>query len=195
MIGFIGTSLQLQLIVTAHIWAPSRCRMENLCEESLTALYEVCLKNELFEDSPRLLIQANSYPWKSIVTKTCLSKRSLLSNRSSIVDCITSGICLPSNGVFWLHSLMLWTNPSQYERLTFSTIQNNRHSYGSMYFNLYFFFFDIKEEVKSFWTNGNKHSLPAFNLLLNSIPRSYDYLPQLHICYKKFHVIFLLYYL
>jgi hypothetical protein len=44
----------------------------------------------------------------SLVTNPCIFKRSLLSNGSSIFDAF--GTCLPSNGVFCLHSLMLWAN-------------------------------------------------------------------------------------
>jgi hypothetical protein len=51
--------------------------------------------------------------------ETCLSKCSPLSNRNSIVECVTSGIFLPSNGFFWIRSLMLWANPSQYVLKTF----------------------------------------------------------------------------
>jgi hypothetical protein len=32
----------------------------------------------------------------------------------SIVGCALAGTCSPSNGFFWLHSLMCWANPSQY---------------------------------------------------------------------------------
>jgi hypothetical protein len=32
-----------------------------------------------------------------------------------IVGCALVGTCLPSNGVSWPRSLMLWANPSQYE--------------------------------------------------------------------------------
>jgi hypothetical protein len=74
---------------------------------SLVTWTVVCLKSlhgSLYK-LPR--IYGNSF-----VTKTCLLKRLLLSNRSYIVDCVTSAMCLPSNEVFWLHSLVLWANSS-----------------------------------------------------------------------------------
>jgi hypothetical protein len=53
MIGFIGTSLQLQLIITAHtlnsfwilLWMKYNSCLMNLYEESHTALNDICLMN------------------------------------------------------------------------------------------------------------------------------------------------------
>jgi hypothetical protein len=69
------------------------------------------------EHSVRSVRSVRSAVWQQIYTllfscfvrchKTYLSKRSPLSNWNSIVECFTTGICLPSNWVFWLRSLML----------------------------------------------------------------------------------------
>jgi hypothetical protein len=50
MTEFIGTYLQLQLVITAHtLRTPSECRLKSLCEKSLTALNDVCLTNEFLK--------------------------------------------------------------------------------------------------------------------------------------------------
>jgi hypothetical protein len=93
--------LQLQLIITAHtlnsFWTTSVLRM--LYEESLIALKDVWLANGFLKSLLGTLyklarIHGNPYKW-FVATETCLPKRWLLSNRSSTVDCVTTGICLP----------------------------------------------------------------------------------------------------
>jgi hypothetical protein len=70
------------------------------------------------------LIWVSSYQWNSfvacgypcklfVVTKTCLPKRSLLSNGGSTVDCVTSRMCLPMRCLANDHI------PSQYYKARF----------------------------------------------------------------------------
>jgi hypothetical protein len=122
MIGFIGTSLQLQSIMTAH--NQCLCMICSICywtmsvfssilmndevrisAHTLNSLNDVCLMNRHFL-SAWPLISASSYPWKLVGacmypcksfvgTKTCLWECWLLSNRGPTVDCITLRICLP----------------------------------------------------------------------------------------------------
>jgi hypothetical protein len=45
-------------------------------------------------------------------------------HRSCIVGRVFVWTCLPSNGFFWLHGLMLWANPLQYSKLWLLQVAN-----------------------------------------------------------------------
>jgi hypothetical protein len=111
MTGFTGSSLQLHSIVTAYnqwlsttrfipCWTTSVFSSTVTNNERRIPAHSLnCLEGRLSHEWILKRVHGSLYMLvgihgHSFITKTCLLKRSLLSNRGSIVSCVTMGMCL-----------------------------------------------------------------------------------------------------